>query len=235
MTNLKKMMAALTAAMCMTAMMPVSVIAEGTAVLDHDSYVVIAINYAEGTDEAESYVLLNTPQWQYVITAEDMGCYLTEDSAQPKIGDVLKVECDEGDNLSGKGMYDILFGFVFSEGDTITNYGSADEYLSAPRNYVLLREYEGQYLLQDVQTIAPRERAGEYLMMRLRTVGGVIPEEYEKQFLLPFNRLEEKLTEYMNLDYVIRTYDGRWHLTPQGFLISNTIISELLLIQDEYT
>lgn len=152
MTNLKKMMAALTAAMCMTAMMPVPVIAGGTAVLDHDSYVVIAVNYAEGTDEAESYVLLNTPQWQYVITAEDMECYLTEDSAQPKIGDVLKVECDEGDNLSGKGMYDILFGFVFSEGDTITNYGSADEYLSDPINYVLLREYEGQYLLQDVQS-----------------------------------------------------------------------------------
>ena len=30
-----------------------------------------------------------------------------------------------------------------------------------------------------------------------------------------------------------KTYDGRWHLTPNGFLVSNAIISDLLLIQEK--
>ena len=88
-------------------------------------------------------------------------------------------------------------------------------------------------VLREDQIIAPRERAGEYLMMRLRTVGGVIPEEYEQRFLLPFGPLAEKLAEYADKGYAIRTYDGRWHLTAEGFLISNTIISDLLMLQDQ--
>ena len=88
-------------------------------------------------------------------------------------------------------------------------------------------------VLREDETIAPRERAGEYLMMRLRTVGGVIPEEYEQQFLLPFAPLAEKLAEYSDKGYAVRTYDGRWRLTAEGFLISNAIISDLLLIQEQ--
>ena len=30
-----------------------------------------------------------------------------------------------------------------------------------------------------------------------------------------------------------KTFDGRWHLTPNGFLISNHIISDLLVIQEK--
>ena len=29
-----------------------------------------------------------------------------------------------------------------------------------------------------------------------------------------------------------KTFDGRWRLTPKGFLVSNSIISDLLLIQE---
>ena len=31
----------------------------------------------------------------------------------------------------------------------------------------------------------------------------------------------------------LHTYDGRWHLTPEGYLLSNDIISDLLLIQEK--
>ena len=31
-----------------------------------------------------------------------------------------------------------------------------------------------------------------------------------------------------------KTSDGRWYLTPEGFLVSNSIISDLLLIQEKY-
>ena len=35
------------------------------------------------------------------------------------------------------------------------------------------------------------------------------------------------------LGYVTRTDEGHWALTPKGYLISNSIISDLLIAQDE--
>jgi len=92
----------------------------------------------------------------------------------------------------------------------------------------------GGQVLQEVQEIAPRERAGEYLMMRLRTAAGIDPKVYEKQYLLPFAPLEKHLLACKARGLASKTFDGRWHLTPEGFLISNTIISDLLLIQEKY-
>ena len=90
----------------------------------------------------------------------------------------------------------------------------------------------GGQVLQDVQEIPPRERAGEYLMTRLRTVSGLDPREYEKRFLLPFAPLQTALEKNKEHGLAAKTFDGRWHLTPAGFLVSNTIISDLLLIQE---
>ena len=91
----------------------------------------------------------------------------------------------------------------------------------------------GGTVLRELQDVAPRERAGEYLMMRLRTATGIDPVAYEKQHLLPFAPLEKFLLECKARRLAQKTYDGRWHLTPTGFLISNALISELLLIQDK--
>ena len=88
-------------------------------------------------------------------------------------------------------------------------------------------------IIDEVQEIPMRERAGEYLMMRLRTTTGVNAEDYERMFLLPFAPLLEVLESNRRLGYAVRTEDNRWHLTPKGFLISNTIISDLLIAQDE--
>ena len=90
----------------------------------------------------------------------------------------------------------------------------------------------GGTVLREYQEVAPRERAGEYLMMRLRTASGIDPESYEKQHLLPFAPLEKALITYKERGWAEKTYDGRWHLTPEGFLVSNTIISDLLIIQE---
>ena len=92
---------------------------------------------------------------------------------------------------------------------------------------------EGGSVLSEVQTIPERERAGEYLMMRLRTVTGMSAQEYESRYLLPFGPLEAALVQLKEQGLAARTFDGRWHLTPNGFLISNTIISDLMLIQDQ--
>ena len=93
---------------------------------------------------------------------------------------------------------------------------------------------QGGQVIEDVQNITNRERASEFLMMRLRTTSGINPEEYEQQFAMPFAPLERALVRFRQQGLAQKTFDGRWHLTPQGFLLSNTVISDLLVIQDKY-
>ena len=92
---------------------------------------------------------------------------------------------------------------------------------------------QGGTVLREVQEIPPRERAGEYLMLRLRTASGMEPQEYENRFLLPFAPIERALTELQDRRLATKTFDGRWRLTPEGYLLSNAIISDLLLIQEK--
>ena len=90
----------------------------------------------------------------------------------------------------------------------------------------------GGQVLREVQTVPQRERAGEYLMMHLRTTYGISGEDYERKFLLPFAPIEKALVECRSRGHALRGSDGRWHLTAEGFLLSNTIITDLLLIQE---
>ena len=87
-------------------------------------------------------------------------------------------------------------------------------------------------VIAEMQDIPFRERAGEYLMTRLRTVSGIQSAEYEKKYLLPFAPLEEALEKHAQNGLASKAPDGRWYLTPEGFLVSNSIISDLLLIQE---
>ena len=91
----------------------------------------------------------------------------------------------------------------------------------------------GGEVLREVMDVAPRERAAEYLMMRLRTVAGIDPTEYEKRYLMPFAPLERELQACKERGLATQTFDGRWHLTPEGFLLSNSIISDLLILQEQ--
>ena len=130
-------------------------------------------------------------------------------------------------------------------------YWTGSEYLGfgpdassdfAGRRFSIIRDLKGYIqgiqdggqVLVDVQEVPKRERAGEFLMMRLRTATGIDPREYEKQFLMSFRPLEKALIRFREQGLAQKTFDGRWHLTPQGFLLSNTIISDLLVIQDKY-
>ena len=70
-------------------------------------------------------------------------------------------------------------------------------------------------------------------MMHLRTTYGISAEEYENKFLLPFDPIEKALIECRSRGHALRGGDGRWHLTAEGFLLSNSIISDLLLIQEQ--
>ena len=90
----------------------------------------------------------------------------------------------------------------------------------------------GGQVLRESLTVPQRERAGEYLMMHLRTTHGISGAEYEKKFLLPFEPIEKALLQCRSHGHALRGGDGRWHLTAEGFLLSNTIITDLLLIQE---
>ena len=111
----------------------------------------------------------------------------------------------------------------------------------AGRRFSIIRDLHGYIdgianggqVLREVQEVPGRERAGEYLMMRLRTASGIDPKEYEKRYLLPFSPIETALQRCREERLAAKTFDGRWHLTPEGFLVSNSIISDLLLIQEK--
>ena len=87
-------------------------------------------------------------------------------------------------------------------------------------------------ILSECETVPMRERAGEYLMLRLRTSQGISAAEYEKLFLLPFAPLEEVLEKRRRYYQATQNDSGRWVLTPQGYLVSNDIITDLLIAQD---
>ena len=90
---------------------------------------------------------------------------------------------------------------------------------------------DGGQVVADVLEIPVRERAGDYLMLRLRTNHGISAKEYERQYLLPFAPLEAELKRCAERKDAVYENE-RWHLTPKGMMISNTIISELQLIQE---
>ncbi len=91
---------------------------------------------------------------------------------------------------------------------------------------------DGGNIMEEMEEIPMRERAGEYLMLRLRTNQGIEQQEYEKLFLLPFAPLEDVLEQRRRSFHAVQTDTGRWVLTPKGFLVSNDIITDLLLAQD---
>ena len=109
-------------------------------------------------------------------------------------------------------------------GKRYTNVRSIKQYITG-----ILK---GGQVVEEVNEIPFRERAGEYLMLRLRTTGGINGEEYERQYLLPFAPLEQALLNFQEQGLARFTND-RWRLTPEGFLLSNSIISDLWLIQDK--
>ena len=89
----------------------------------------------------------------------------------------------------------------------------------------------GGQVISEVMEVPVRERAGDYLMLRLRTTHGISAKEYERRYLLPFEDLEKLLESYRKSGHAVLENE-RWHLTPKGMMISNRIIAELQDIQD---
>jgi putative oxygen-independent coproporphyrinogen III oxidase len=82
------------------------------------------------------------------------------------------------------------------------------------------------------EVITEFEKAGEYLMLGLRTTMGISESEYYKIFHCAFDLIRDKLESYVKCGWAVKNGD-RWALTPQGFLISNVLIGEILEAQME--
>ena len=87
----------------------------------------------------------------------------------------------------------------------------------------------GELVLQESETLDADEREREYLMLRLRTVRGIEPKEFEYRFRQRFEPLADLLRQCAGQGLAAEDEQG-WHLTPKGFLVSNRIIG---LLQDE--
>ena len=86
-------------------------------------------------------------------------------------------------------------------------------------------------ILSECEAVPARERAGEYVMLRLRTTRGISPEEYEKNYLMPFAPLRKAILPLAEKGLFVEE-GGRWVLTPTGFLVSNQIIVRLQEAQE---
>lgn len=82
-------------------------------------------------------------------------------------------------------------------------------------------------LLSESDRIPPLDRDVEYLMLGLRTVYGLDPREFENRFRRRFRCFLPFLEECREAGYAV-CEEGRWHLTPRGFLVSNQIIGGVL-------
>lgn len=109
------------------------------------------------------------------------------------------------------------------------------------RRYSYVRDLEryidgmlsGGKIVDASELIPFEERGYEYLMLRLRTVMGIDGVEYNRTFRMNFDPLEELLCQYRDRGWAVQEESGRWHFTPQGFLLSNQLIGELLEAQEE--
>ena len=142
-------------------------------------------------------------------------------------------------NFARKGLYSRHNMKYWTSGEYL-GFGPGASSDFAGKRFTYVRDLKGYIqgiknggeIMEDLQEIPVRERAGEYLMLRLRTSTGINAEEYERMFLLPFAPLEEVLKKHREYYYVMLNEEGRWTLTPKGYLISNSIISDLLLAQE---
>lgn len=93
---------------------------------------------------------------------------------------------------------------------------------------------KGGRIIDESDLIPRKERCSEYLMLGLRTSRGIEEWEYRREFFMNFDPIEAKLEFYESKGWAERK-DRRWRLTPEGFLLSNQLIGEILEVQEAST
>ena len=82
-------------------------------------------------------------------------------------------------------------------------------------------------MLSENDRIPDLDRDTEWVMLGLRTVRGLDPADFQRRFRRRFDCFLPFLAQCQQAGYAVQE-DGRWHLTPRGFLVSNQIIGGML-------
>jgi len=85
----------------------------------------------------------------------------------------------------------------------------------------------GRTVVEYSEEMSDFENAGEYLLLRLRTTHGISQEEYYNIYRLKMDFVLELLKKYETMG-LAQYKDGRWRFTPKGFILSTTLIGEIL-------
>ena len=85
----------------------------------------------------------------------------------------------------------------------------------------------GEPPLSERDRIPPMDRDIEWVMLGLRTVRGLDPKDFSARFRRRFDCFLPFLSQCREAGYAAEE-EGRWHLTPRGFLVSNQIIGRVL-------
>ena len=130
-------------------------------------------------------------------------------------------------------------------------YWSGEEYVGfgptaasdfAGKRYTIVRDLHAyingirkkEQILSECETIAQRERAGEYIMLRLRTTDGINETEYERKYLMPFASIHRLMKKFAEKG-LAKFENNCWTLTEEGWLLSNQIILTLHEAQERST
>ena len=181
----------------------------------------------------------NTPLWSYKdcanLPSDDVQAQMYLEAV--KLLEEYGYEQYEISNFAKKGFHS-RHNMKYWTGEEYLGFGPNAASDFGGRRFTIIRDLKRyisgianeQAVLDENEEIPMRERAGEYIMLRLRTAQGICREEYEKQYLLPFRPLEEELRHYAD-NGLAKQVGKRWRLTPSGWLLSNQIILQLLEIQ----
>lgn len=85
----------------------------------------------------------------------------------------------------------------------------------------------GRSVVDNAESITDFERAGEYLMLGLRTARGISEKEYYDIFPCKLDMAQELMESFAEHKWMVKNED-RWSFTPEGFLLSNVLIGEIL-------
>jgi oxygen-independent coproporphyrinogen-3 oxidase len=91
---------------------------------------------------------------------------------------------------------------------------------------------DGTLTAAESEQISKDERAREYILLRLRTLRGIEEWEFRREFTRNFDPFQRKLELFESRGFAEQA-GHRWHFTPEGFLLSNRLIGELLDCFDE--
>lgn len=185
----------------------------------------------------------NTPMWGYQANLN-----LPNDDAQ---ADMYLAACEllqeygyqhyEISNWCKKGRAS-RHNLKYWSGGEYVGFGPAAASDFAGKRFTIVRDLDAYVkgisekgtVLSECESIPLRERAGEYIMLGLRTSIGINAEEYERNYLMPFGDIDRIMERYAELGYAVKERE-RWRLTEKGWLVSNRIILSIHELQARST